>query len=92
MSTIKDHLFSMQEQQADQWIRERLSDKDLDENSDEYLDLAEEYSNYQEHLAEEAEWQAELKWLKEHGSSSIHKFFIDELDALNIQGEIVNVL
>ncbi|MDH0177342.1 hypothetical protein N7319_19255 [Aeromonas dhakensis] len=74
----------MQEQRADEWIRERLSDDSLDEDSEEYLQLAEEYSNYKEHLLEEAEWRAELQWLKENGSSSIHKFFISELDALKI--------
>lgn len=82
LSSIKDHLFNMQEQQADEWIRERLSDDTLNEDSDEYLQLAEEYSNYQDHLWEEAEWQAELQWLKKNGSSSIHKLFVSELDAL----------
>ncbi|MBO0397407.1 hypothetical protein J1F21_03665 [Aeromonas veronii] len=84
MSSIKDHLFSLQEQRADEWIRERLSDDSLDDDSEEYLQLAEEYSDYQEHLWEEAEWRAELQWLKENRSSSIHKFFISELDALKI--------
>ncbi|QWZ85147.1 hypothetical protein [Aeromonas sp. FDAARGOS 1404] len=84
MSSIKDHLFAMQEQRADEWIRERLSDDSLDDDSEEYLQLAEEYSDYKEHLWEEAEWRAELQWLKENGSSSIHKFFISELDALKI--------
>lgn len=84
MSSIKDHLFLLQEQRADEWIRERLSDDSLDDDSEEYLQLAEEYSYYQEHLWEEAEWRAELQWLKENRSSSIHKFFINELDALKI--------
>lgn len=84
MSSIKDHLFSLQEQRADEWIRERLSDDSLDDDSEEYLQLAEVYSDYQEHLWEEAEWRAELQWLKENRLSSIHKFFISELDALKI--------
>ena len=74
----------MQEQRADEWIRERLSDDSLDDDSEEYLQLAEEYSDYNDHLWEEAEWRAELQWLKENGSSSIHKFFISELDVLKI--------
>ncbi|KYN87786.1 hypothetical protein ATY36_02775 [Vibrio cidicii] len=84
LSSIKDYLFEMQELQADEWIRERLSDDSLDEDSDEYQELAEEYSNYQEHLREEAEWQAELQWLKDNGSSNIHSIFVSELDALRI--------
>lgn len=82
LSSIKDYLFAMQEQYADDWIRERLSDYSLNENSEEYQELAEEYSNYQEYLREEAEWQAELQWLKENGSSKIHSIFVSELDEL----------
>lgn len=87
MSSIKNHLFEIQEQQADEWIRERLSNDSLDEESEEYLQLAEEYSEYQEHLREDAEWQAELKWLKENGSSIIHKLFVSQLDALKIMAD-----
>lgn len=50
LSSTKDYLFEMQELHADEWIRERLSDDSLDEDSEEYQELAEEYSNYQEHL------------------------------------------
>ncbi|EOG7683144.1 hypothetical protein [Vibrio vulnificus] len=84
MSSTKDYLFEMQEQQADAWIRERLSDKSLDEDADEYQELAQAYSNYQDHLRDEAEWQAELKWFKENGSSELHKIFIGQLDTLKV--------
>jgi hypothetical protein len=84
LSSIKEHLFDIQSQQADEWIRERLSDNSLDENSEEYQDLANDYSNYQDHLSEVAEWNAELKWYKENGSSVIHSRFITELDALQL--------
>ncbi|HHG3355699.1 TPA: hypothetical protein ACPVYO_000684 [Vibrio parahaemolyticus] len=84
MSTIKDYLYEIQEQQADDWIRERLDDSSLDEESEEYQELAEQYSNYQDHLREEAEWKAELQWFKENGSSELHKTFVHELDMLKI--------
>ncbi len=87
MSSIKDHLFDVQEEQADQWIRERLSDDTLVEESDEWQELAQEYSDHQEFLWDEAEWEAELKWLKENGSSNIHNIFVTELDALKIMVE-----
>lgn len=80
-------MFEIQSEQAEQWIRERLSDEQLDEDSEEWQELANEYSNYQDHLIEEAEWKAELKWLKENGSSNIHRFFSDELNALKIMTE-----
>ncbi|MDD2776301.1 MAG: hypothetical protein PHU06_10120 [Gallionella sp.] len=82
MSSIKDYLFDLQNERADEWIRQRLQNEDSDEHSDEWNVLAQEYHDYQEHLFEEAEHQAELKWLRENGSSQIHKFFMDELAAL----------
>ena len=87
MSSIKDHLFEVQSERAEQWIRERLSDEQLDEDSEEWQQLASDYSDYQNHLSDEAEWAAELEWLKENGSSNIHKFFSDELNALKIMAE-----
>ncbi|QBL10763.1 hypothetical protein E0Z06_15175 [Rheinheimera sp. D18] len=71
----------------DNWIRKRLSDDSLNEESEEYQKLAEEYSDYQAHLMEEAEWQAELQWLNENGSSNIHKLFTSELEALSTMAE-----
>jgi hypothetical protein len=82
MSSIKEHFFEIQSERADEWIRERLDDQDADEESEEWQELANEYGNYQDHLMEEAEFKAELEWLRENGSSLIHKFFIGELDAL----------
>ncbi|MEZ8088283.1 MULTISPECIES: hypothetical protein [unclassified Vibrio] len=87
MSTIKEHLLDVQSQRADEWIRERAADPELDENSEEYEYLADEYSAYQDHLWDEAEWQAELKWLTENGSSNIHNIFMTELDALKVLAE-----
>ncbi|KJY99081.1 hypothetical protein [Pseudoalteromonas ruthenica] len=87
MSSVKEYLFEIQNERADEWIRERLSDAQLDEDSEEWQQLASEYSNYQDHLLEEAEWEAELKWLKENGSSNIHRFFVDELNALKTMAE-----
>lgn len=87
MSSIKEHLFDIQNQQAEEWIREKLSDANLDEESEEWQELASKYSDYQDHLRDEAEWEAELKWLKENNSSNIHRFFVDELNALKIMAE-----
>lgn len=81
MSSIKEYLFDIQNERVEEWIRERFSDP-LNEDSEEWQQLASEYSNYQIHLLEDAEWEAELKWLKENGSSNIHRFFVDELNAL----------
>lgn len=92
MSSIKDYLFDLQNERAEEWIRQRLQDEDADEESDEWNALAKEYDDYQEYLFDEAGHQAELKWLKENGSSQIHKFFMDELNALEsiAQKNLVN--
>ena len=87
MSSVKEQLFDVQEQYADKWIRKRLSDDSLGEDSEEYICLAEEYSNYQYHMWEEAESKAELRWLKENDSLDIYNIFIDELDALKVMAE-----
>jgi hypothetical protein len=49
--------------------------------------LASEHSSYQDHLLEKAEWEAELKWLKENGSPNIHRFFVGELNAFKTMAE-----
>jgi hypothetical protein len=87
MSSIKEHFFDIQNAETKEWIRERLNDENAEEDSEEWQTLANEYSDYQDHLFDEAEWKAELKWLKENGSSNIHKIFIGELDALKIMAE-----
>lgn len=79
MSGIKDHLFEVQEERADKWIRKRLINKEANEDSKEYHELASEYWDLQESLDEQSRFEAELEWLKETGSSVHHKTFIDQL-------------
>lgn len=79
MSSIKEYLFDKQEEQAEEWIRERLSDQDLTPESEQWQDLMLEYSAYQDHLNDEYEWISEIKWLKENGSVDIYHNFTTEL-------------
>lgn len=82
MGGMSELMIEMQIERADEWVRERLDDEKIDEESEEYKELATEYSNLQDYLAEQAEFEAELQWLKENGSSLIHKHFIEELEEL----------
>ena len=82
MGRMSDLMIDMENERADEWIRERLTDEDADEESEEYRELADEYYNLQEYLAEQAEFEFELAWLQENGSSIIHKNFIEELNEL----------
>ena len=87
MGSMSELMIEMQNEQADKWIRGQLDNEEADEDSDEYRQLADEYSNLQDFLWEQAEFEEELQWLKDNGSSIIHKNFIEEIgglkDALN---------
>ena len=82
MSTTKEHFFEKQIEHADNWICQNATATDIDVDSEEYQQLSQEYWDWQEHLAEEAEHEAELEWLKESGSSEHHKNFISQLEEL----------
>tara|TARA_B100000965_G_scaffold383249_1_gene382291 strand:+ start:596 stop:1333 length:738 start_codon:yes stop_codon:yes gene_type:complete len=82
MGRMSDLMIEMENETADEWIRGRLEDKGADEGSEEYRQLADQYFSLQEHLREQAEFESELKWLKENGSSVIHKSFVEELHEL----------
>ncbi|VVH66249.1 hypothetical protein BSPLISOX_290 [uncultured Gammaproteobacteria bacterium] len=81
-------LIEMQNEQADEWIREKLEDDNSGAESEEYQELATEYSYLQDYLLEQEEFEAELRWLKENGSSIIHKYFLENLDELKKIKEI----
>ncbi len=72
----------MEESKARSWIRERLTDESSDEESEEWLELQKDYYNLQEYLAEQAEFEAELQWLYDNGTSLIHRNFISNIDEL----------
>ena len=82
MSSIKNYLFDVQEAESEKWIRERLTDENSDENSTEWLELEQEHSDYLEYLADQAEAEEELKWLKDNGTSILHKNFLSNLREL----------
>jgi hypothetical protein len=87
LSLTRERLFDIQNEQVEEWIRERLSDKGAGEDSEEWQDLLNQYSDYQEHLQDEFEWKAEVKWLKENDLSYHHEKFFTELDALKNMAE-----
>jgi len=91
MGRMSDLMIEMQNTVADDWIRERLEDDALDENSEEYRELADEFYNSQEHLYEQAEFNAELHWLKKNGSSVIHMNFREELEELRKVNDATSV-
>lgn len=82
MGSMSDLMIELENEKADQWIRDRLEDEDVDEESEEYKDLADEYSNLQEYLREQFEFEEDLKWLKKNDSSTIHRLFLEEISEL----------
>lgn len=82
MSSIKEQLFDKQEEHAEDWIRERLSNQNLTPESEEWKSLLIDYIAYQECLSDDHEWISEFKWLKDNGSVDIYQNFISELNSL----------
>ncbi|WP_101756625.1 HEPN domain-containing protein [Oceanicoccus sp. KOV_DT_Chl] len=82
MGGMSDLMIEQDNERIDKWIRERLGDENIDEESDEYRELADEYYFLQEHLREQYEFEEDLKWLKENDSSAIHRYFFGELEEL----------
>jgi hypothetical protein len=82
MGRMSDLMIEHENENADQWIRDRLEDEDADEESEEYKDLADEYSNLQDHLRDQFEFEEDLKWLQKNDSSTIHRLFLEEISEL----------
>ncbi|EOW9429767.1 hypothetical protein ACPD0R_003528 [Vibrio cholerae] len=82
MSSIKEHMFDLEAQRAEMWVRDHLEDETLDENSFEWQQLEREYYDMLQAAADAAEWQAEIDWLVRNGSSELHHEFTEQLDSL----------
>ncbi|MEW8522509.1 MAG: HEPN domain-containing protein [Candidatus Thiodiazotropha endolucinida] len=83
-------MIEMENEKADEWARERLDTDDINEDSEEYKSLIDDYFNLQEFLREQAEFEEELQWLKANGSSIIHKSFLGELADLKKLAQVTN--
>jgi hypothetical protein len=81
MGSMSDLMIDLDNERIDRWIKDRLGD-DVDEESEEYGELVEEYYNLQEHLREQYEFEEDLEWLKKNDSSIIHRNYIEELAEL----------
>lgn len=82
MSSIKEHMYDLEAQRAELWIRDHLEDETLDESSTEWQQLEREYYDMKQAEADAAEWQAEIDWLVRNGSSELHHEFNEQLDSL----------
>lgn len=82
MGSMSDLMIDLDNERIDQWIRGRLEDEDVDEESEEYKELADEYSNLQEYLRDQFEFEEDLKWLKKNDSSTFHRLFLEEISEL----------
>lgn len=84
MGSMKDYMYDVQSERADKWVREQLNDEDglVDEDSEEYQSLLQDYADMKQFQSDAAEWEAELEWLKNNGSSILHKEFIEQLNDL----------
>ncbi|MCY9846721.1 hypothetical protein [Pectobacterium jejuense] len=83
MGVTKEWVMDVEESRREEWIRERLSNQDLDEWSEEWQELEAEFHNYQDFLADMAQEEyEEQQWLKQNPHTVIYD------SAINILQEI----
>ncbi|MBQ1782167.1 MAG: hypothetical protein II007_00780 [Gammaproteobacteria bacterium] len=72
MSSIKEYLFDLQQEEMQQWIREHLDDEEADEDTPGWDELVQEWSYIQESRQDEHE---SLQWYISHSHSDLHRSF-----------------
>ncbi len=74
VGTTKGWVIRVEESRREEWIRERLSSPDLEEDSEEWQLREKDYDEYQDFLSDMAmeEYETE-KWLKQHPHTEIYK-------------------
>ncbi|HHH1742701.1 TPA: hypothetical protein ACPY9J_002237 [Yersinia enterocolitica] len=83
MSSTTQWYQDAEEERSDNWIRARLSDPDLDENSDEWQKLAQEYDDFRNYMEDMAREEYEEKqWLKNNPHTDIYDSSISLLDEI----------
>ena len=95
MSNTKRWYEEEQECHREEWIQTRLSDPDLDENSQEWQQLAQQhddYNNFQEEMARDAavfahEQYEEQRWLKSNPHTDIYTSSISLLKGILDEGK-----
>ncbi|KNC88283.1 hypothetical protein [Trabulsiella odontotermitis] len=83
MSATKEWLFDVEESRREEWIRERLSNPDLDEYSEEWQQLEHDFNDYQDFLADMAQEEyEEQSWLKQNPHTTIYDSAITVLQEI----------
>lgn len=88
VGATKDWVMQVEESRREEWIRERLSSPDLEEDSEEWQLLEKDYDEYQDFLSDMAmeEYENE-KWLKQHPHTEIYKIAINLLEQIKEEGK-----
>ncbi|AVX40704.1 HEPN domain-containing protein [Yersinia massiliensis] len=88
MSSTKQWFEDEEENRREAWIRARLSDPDLEEDSDEWQELEKEYDNYKDFMEDMArEEYEEQQWLKNNPHTDIYVSSISLLDEILDEGK-----
>ncbi|EDS5055792.1 hypothetical protein B1Q49_004378, partial [Salmonella enterica] len=88
MGATKDWVMEVEESRREQWIRERLSSPDLEEDSEEWQLLEQDYDDYQDFLSDMAREEYENeKWLKQHPHTAIYEIAINLLEQIKEEGQ-----
>lgn len=88
MGSTKDWVMQVEESRREEWIRARLSDPDLNEDSEEWVRLENEHNDYQDFLADMAlEEYEEQRWLKQNPHTDIYASAIKLLKEVQDEGK-----
>ena len=82
MGSVKAYWMDMQEEEAENWIRNQLDDENIEEGSEEWNELSNEYEMLQEHLYEMALLEEDRIWYQQHKHSEFIENFIIEISNL----------
>ncbi|CQJ67393.1 TPA: hypothetical protein ACJIYU_004456 [Yersinia enterocolitica] len=89
MSSTKQWFEDEEENRREAWIRARLSDPDLEDDSDEWQELEKEYDNYKDFMEDMArEEYEEQQWLKNNPHTDIYVSSISLLDKILEEGKV----
>lgn len=88
MSATKDWMMQVEEADCEEWIRERISDQNLDDSSEEWQLLEGEYYNEKSLFDDMAREQyLEMEWLEDNSFEDIYLTMISHLNEIQNDGQ-----
>ncbi|MCB2426903.1 hypothetical protein [Methylophaga pinxianii] len=84
MGHFKELWQDLQQEDRDEWIRNRLDNDESDEYAEEWQELSRKYDDWMEHLLETAQIDEDFDWYRNQAYSSIYEQFQIEISRLKL--------